>query len=174
MATSSAARSTWPRGWRPRKGAPHTFDVGGYASIRDNSVVANDLNGISAGTSSVVAGNAVGSSGLVGIEVGDGGVVSDNTVYGSGADGITAGTGSTIRGNSVYDNGSNSSHDGVHCTLGCRVQDNAIRGGTGLGLRFDSNSSGYSGNTIGANARGTVENGRDTGGNVCGTSTTCP
>jgi pantothenate kinase len=21
-----------PRGWRPRKGAPHTFDVGGYAS----------------------------------------------------------------------------------------------------------------------------------------------
>lgn len=44
----------------------------------------------------------------------------------------------------------------------------------GSGLRFNSNRSGYSGNAIGSNAADTVTFGRDTGSNVCETSTPCP
>lgn len=149
------------------------IDVGGRASVHDNSVQGSEGIGIAVGDGSVVSGNTVGSSGGVGIDADAGVTISGNSVMGSAEDGITAGTGSAVRGNSVVDNGTSTSHDGIHCTLGCLAQGNTVRGNAGYGLRFNSNSSGYSQNTIGANGLGEVLNGRDAGGNVCGTSLGC-
>lgn len=152
----------------------HGIRAGAHSTIRNNTVRDNQGTGITAGDSSVIEGNTVGESDGVGIDADSGAVISNNAVSESGEGGIVAGSGSVIRGNSVFDNGTDMTHDGISCTLGCRVQDNTIRSNGGFGLRFNSNSSGYSGNSISANGAGNVTLGRDTGGNVCGTSTSCP
>ncbi len=152
----------------------HGIDVGARSVIRNNTISGSELTGISAGTGSVIEGNTVGVSAGIGIAALETTVINNNSVRGSGEGGILAGEGSSISGNSVAENGTAGNHDGIHCTLGCRVHGNTIRSNTGVGLRFNSNSSGYSGNIIGANGGGTVVLGRDTGANVCGTSTTCP
>ncbi len=152
----------------------HGIDVGGNSTIRNNSLRDNRLTGISTDAGSVIEGNTVGGSGSVGIDASEAAVINNNSVTDSAEGGIVAGVGSVIRGNSIFNNGTDLSHDGIHCSLGCRVKDNTLRSNTGFGLRFNSNSSGYSGNTIGSNGAGTVSLGRDTGANVCGTSTSCP
>lgn len=152
----------------------HGIDVNSLSTIRNNSVTFNDLTGITAGEGAVIEGNAIGQSGTVGISASDAATIRGNSVTNSDEDGIIAGIGSTIQANTVLGNGSFSSHDGIQCSLGCRVDNNSVRGNSGFGLRFNSNSSGYSSNAIGANTGGTVTFGRDTGSNVCETSTTCP
>ncbi|MFK7898497.1 MAG: right-handed parallel beta-helix repeat-containing protein [Myxococcota bacterium] len=144
--------------------------------IRGNTIASNDRDGINLeGGRVVIMGNSVTSSGRMGIRGAQGSVITDNLVADSGEDGIFARDGSTIRGNSTLENGTTTDHDGIYCTLGCTVQENTARANAGFGLRFDSGSSVYSGNAIGANnAAGTVVNGRDAGGNVCGTTLGCP
>lgn len=145
---------------------------GGF--VKDNTLRSNELGGINVRSVNVIESNMVLNSGTVGIYGESGNVISGNTVSGSGEDGVFATDGTAIRGNSVYNNGTTTSHDGIHCTLGCTVQDNTIRGNAGHGLRFDSSSSVYSGNAIGANYQdGIVINGRDAGQNVCGTTIGC-
>lgn len=142
--------------------------------VSDNTATGSARMGILVGHSSSVEGNSVSDNAAIGIEGGRGCTISGNSVGQSGEDGIFARESSAVRENSVWENGSGSSHDGIHCTLGCVVEGNAVRDSAGYGLRFNSTSTGYSGNTISSNTAGTVLLGTDAGGNVCTGALGCP
>ncbi|MFK7895264.1 MAG: hypothetical protein AB8G23_05490 [Myxococcota bacterium] len=143
--------------------------------VKNNTINGNAFDGINAGALAMIESNSIRNSGDRGIQTGSGGIISGNTVSGSASDGIYATDGTVVRGNSVFENGTDAQDDGIHCTLGCMAQANTLRANAGYGLRFDTGSSVYTQNAIGANnLAGTVVNGRDGGSNVCGTMLNCP
>lgn len=135
----------------------------------------NGIDGIGVLGTAHVSNSSLLTNGGSGIRAQDASSILGNTVAFSGDDGISVGASSVISNNALWENGDGEdTDDGIQCTLGCRVHGNSVRRSDGYGLRFNSASSGYSNNTLTNNTTGTVLRGTDTGGNLCGTSTSCP
>lgn len=140
------------------------------SEVRNVRVRWNRGDGIRVGYGSTVTDSISHQNGSYGIQSFDDSTVSGNTVHDNGGDGIVGNSGATISGNTVFGNGG----DGIRVYSGALVEGNTLRGNTGFGINLSLNASSYRGNMISGNTAGTVTGGVDAGGNVCGTSTTCP
>ena len=146
------------------------LSVGASSIVSNNVISSSGSGGIYTGTASTVSGNNVYSSGGRGIETGAYSTISGNTVYQNDSQGIAAGTGSTISGNNSSDN----NNTGILAFGDANLYGNTVSGNSGYGLSL-TNGSGYRGNIMtSTNTSGTVSLGVDLGGNLCGSSTTCP
>ncbi|MEZ4333326.1 MAG: right-handed parallel beta-helix repeat-containing protein [Myxococcota bacterium] len=146
--------------------------AGPGSTVTGSTAYRNDGIGIVAGDGSPgakgveISGNAVRENGLDGIFLSVGGLARGNAVVLNGDDGIDAADGSLIVDNSVVSNGDAAADDGIECDAGCAVRGNVVRSNLGLGLNLGVGSA-YSGNTITANAAGTVVGGIARSENYC-------
>jgi parallel beta-helix repeat protein len=130
---------------------------------------ANGRRGIYLGDGATVTGNNSSNNGEAGISVDMNSVVTDNTVSHNITDGILA-SGGTIARNTVAENTRGIVILG-HNTL---VISNTVERNAGIGIQFGMNGGGYRDNVINSNLGGTVQGGKNMGGNLCNQNTTCP
>lgn len=140
-----------------------------HGSILESAAERNGGHGVATGAFSRIRNTRSYANGGTGIKGANKSDISECISYKNGEHGFTAGlTASFIR-NSAYDNRG----DGIKGGTATSARWNTVNFNGGWGIRL-GRSGIYAENTISGNSLGTVEGGRDDGGNLCNSQPACP
>jgi hypothetical protein len=169
LATDNLSNITVTNGFITTMGQDGVHITSHNARVEGVTVYANGRRGLLLGDGASVTGNNSSNNGEAGISVKVNSVVTDNTVSHNVTDGILA-FGGTIARNTVAEN----TRGIVILGNNTLVISNTIERNVGIGIQFGLNGGGYRDNVINSNLGGTVQGGKNMGGNLCNQNTSCP
>lgn len=140
-----------------------------HGAVLESSAERNGGHGVVTGAFTRIRNTRSYANGGTGIKGANKSDISECISYKNGEHGFTAGLTASFVRNSAYDNRG----DGIKGGTATDARWNTVNFNGGWGIRLGRSGT-YAENTITGNSLGTVEGGRDHGGNLCNSKTSCP